>query len=87
MTVSSLNLALAAPEIFLLVMTLIVMLVDLFSAAEKREGRLFFPAKGTEGRIRRKLYLDESLGTPVTDVWTDISRRNCFWRVDNGRRA
>jgi DNA modification methylase len=37
-----------------------------------REGRLFFPAKGTEGRIRRKLYLDESLGTPVSDVWTDI---------------
>ena len=37
-----------------------------------REGRLFFPAKGTEGRIRRKLYLDESPGTPVTDVWADI---------------
>jgi site-specific DNA-methyltransferase (adenine-specific) len=37
-----------------------------------REGRLFFPKKGTAGRIRRKLYLDESLGTPVTDVWTDI---------------
>jgi len=37
-----------------------------------REGRLFFPKKGTEGRIRRKLYLDESLGTPITDVWTDI---------------
>jgi site-specific DNA-methyltransferase (adenine-specific) len=37
-----------------------------------KEGRLFFPAKGTEGRIRRKLYLDESPGTPVTDVWTDI---------------
>ena len=42
MTVSSLNLALAAPEIFLLVMTLIVMIVDLFSSPEKREGRLFF---------------------------------------------
>ena len=37
-----------------------------------REGRLFYPAKGTEGRIRRKLYLDESLGAPVSDVWTDI---------------
>ncbi len=37
-----------------------------------REGRLFFPAKGTTGRIRRKLYLDESPGTPVSDVWSDI---------------
>ena len=37
-----------------------------------REGRLFFPKKGTEGRIRRKLYLDESLGVPVSDVWPDI---------------
>lgn len=36
------------------------------------EGRLFFPAKGTEGRIRRKLYLDESSGAQVSDVWTDI---------------
>ena len=42
MTVSSLNIGLAAPEIFLLVMTLIVMIVDLFSAPEKREERLFF---------------------------------------------
>jgi site-specific DNA-methyltransferase (adenine-specific) len=37
-----------------------------------REGRLFFPAKGTEGRIRRKLYLDESPGVAVSDNWTDI---------------
>ena len=37
-----------------------------------REGRLFFPKKGTAGRIRRKLYLDESLGTPITNVWNDI---------------
>jgi hypothetical protein len=37
-----------------------------------REGKLFFPAKGISGRIRRKLYLEESPGTPVTDVWTDI---------------
>lgn len=36
-----------------------------------REGRLFFPKKGTEERIRRKLYLDESLGSPITDLWTD----------------
>ncbi len=42
MTFSALNLSIAAPEIFLLVMTLIVMVVDLFSAPEKREGRLFF---------------------------------------------
>jgi site-specific DNA-methyltransferase (adenine-specific) len=31
-----------------------------------REGRLFFPAKGTTGRIRRKIYLDESPGSPVS---------------------
>jgi site-specific DNA-methyltransferase (adenine-specific) len=37
-----------------------------------REGKLFFPKKGTAGRIRKKLYLDESPGTPVTDLWTDI---------------
>lgn len=37
-----------------------------------RAGRLFFPAKGTSGRIRRKLYLDESPGVPISDVWTDI---------------
>ena len=42
MTVSSLNLGIAAPEIFLLVMTLVVMIVDLFSAPEKRESRLYF---------------------------------------------
>ncbi len=36
------------------------------------EGRLFFPKKGVSGRIRRKLYLDESPGVPVTDVWSDI---------------
>lgn len=37
-----------------------------------REGRLFFPKKGVTGRIRRKLYLDESPGVPVTDIWSDI---------------
>ena len=41
MTVSSLNLALAGPEILLLVMTLVVMIVDLLSAPEKRESRLY----------------------------------------------
>jgi len=56
MTVSSLNLALAAPEIFLLVMTLIVMIVDLFSAAEKREGRLFFLSIFTLVLVAASLY-------------------------------
>ena len=36
------------------------------------EGRLFFPKKGETGRIRRKLYLDESPGAPISDLWTDI---------------
>jgi site-specific DNA-methyltransferase (adenine-specific) len=36
-----------------------------------KEGRLFFPAK-VDGRLRRKLYLDESPGNPVTDLWSDI---------------
>ena len=36
------------------------------------EERLFFPKKGESGRIRRKLYLDESPGAPISDVWTDI---------------
>jgi site-specific DNA-methyltransferase (adenine-specific) len=40
------------------------------------EGRLYFPPKGQTGRIRRKLYLDESLGVPVTDVWNDIEPIN-----------
>ncbi|HET6246113.1 MAG TPA: DNA methyltransferase [Tepidisphaeraceae bacterium] len=37
-----------------------------------REGRLFFPKKGVTGRIRRKIYLEDSPGVPITDVWTDI---------------
>ena len=44
---SSLNLALATPEIFLLTMTCVVMVVDLFSKAEQREGRLFILSIGT----------------------------------------
>jgi site-specific DNA-methyltransferase (adenine-specific) len=36
-----------------------------------REGRLFFPAKD-EARLRKKIYLDESPGVPVTDVWSDL---------------
>jgi site-specific DNA-methyltransferase (adenine-specific) len=35
-----------------------------------REGRLHFPSKG--GRLRRRDYLDERRGLPLTDVWTDI---------------
>jgi site-specific DNA-methyltransferase (adenine-specific) len=37
-----------------------------------RTGRLFFPAK-RDGRLRRKLYLDESPGVPVSDNWIDIT--------------
>ena len=36
-----------------------------------REGRLFFPQK-KDGRLRRKLYLDDSPGVPVSDNWIDI---------------
>jgi len=36
-----------------------------------QEGRLFFPAK-EEARLRRKIYLDESPGVPITDVWDDL---------------
>jgi hypothetical protein len=35
------------------------------------EGRLYFP-QAKDGRIRLKLYLDESQGTPVGNVWDDI---------------
>lgn len=36
------------------------------------QGRLHYPAKPT-GRLRMKNYLDEALGVPVQDLWTDIS--------------
>ena len=36
-----------------------------------QERRLFFPAK-KDGRLRRKIYLDESPGVPVTDLWDDL---------------
>jgi hypothetical protein len=36
-----------------------------------REGRLIFP-KSKNGRIRRKLYLDELKGKPVQNLWDDI---------------
>ncbi|MER9625075.1 site-specific DNA-methyltransferase [Mesorhizobium sp. M0222] len=36
-----------------------------------RENRPFFPAKD-DARLRKKLYLDESDGVPITDVWDDL---------------
>lgn len=36
-----------------------------------KEGRLLFP-KNKNGRIRRKLYLDELKGKPVQNLWADI---------------
>jgi site-specific DNA-methyltransferase (adenine-specific) len=36
-----------------------------------REGRLFFPKK-EDARLRKKIYLDESLGVPATDFWDDL---------------
>ena len=35
------------------------------------EGRLHFP-KSKQGRIRRKVYLDEMPGVPVGNIWNDI---------------
>jgi site-specific DNA-methyltransferase (adenine-specific) len=35
-----------------------------------REGRLFFPRKD-DARLRKKIYLDESPGVPLTDVWDE----------------
>jgi DNA modification methylase len=37
-----------------------------------KEGRLLFP-KNQEGRIRRKIYLDEMKGKPVQNIWDDIN--------------
>jgi site-specific DNA-methyltransferase (adenine-specific) len=37
-----------------------------------QENRLFFPAK-EDARLRKKLYLDESPGVLVTDVWEDLA--------------
>ncbi len=35
------------------------------------QNRLFFPAK-KDARLRKKIYLDESLGVPLTDIWDDL---------------
>ena len=47
MSFASLNISIAFPEIFLLAMTCVIMLVDLFSADEERAGRLYFLSIGT----------------------------------------
>jgi len=36
-----------------------------------KENRLFFPARD-DARLRKKIYLDESPGVPVADVWDDL---------------
>ncbi len=58
----SLNLALATPEIFLLIMTCVVMVVDLYSPVEKREGRLFFLSIVTLALVAVNVY---SIATPL----------------------
>ncbi|MEO8384041.1 MAG: NADH-quinone oxidoreductase subunit NuoN [Betaproteobacteria bacterium] len=58
----SLNLALATPEIFLLVMTCVVMVVDLYSPVEKREGRLFFLSIVTLALVALSVY---SIASPL----------------------
>jgi DNA modification methylase len=37
-----------------------------------KEGRLLFP-ENKEGRIRRKVFLDELKGKPIQNIWDDIS--------------
>jgi site-specific DNA-methyltransferase (adenine-specific) len=44
--------------------------IDVMRQLDK-EGRLFFPAK-EDARLRRKIYLDESPGVLVSDVWNDL---------------
>ncbi len=56
MTFSSINIALAAPEIFLLVMTCVIMLVDLYSTEEAREGRLYSLSIATLVLVAISLY-------------------------------
>ena len=61
MSPPNLNIALATPEIFLLIMTCVVMVVDLFSEADRREGRLFVLSIGTLVLVAYSLY---GLGDP-----------------------
>jgi DNA modification methylase len=37
-----------------------------------KQGKLYFPPKGTGDRIYRKIYIDEYQGQPVQNLWTDI---------------
>lgn len=37
-----------------------------------KQGKLYFPEKGTGDRIYRKIYEDEYVGQPVQNLWTDI---------------
>lgn len=37
-----------------------------------KEGKLYFPPKGSGDRIYRKIYLDEYVGQPIQNLWTDI---------------
>jgi NADH-quinone oxidoreductase subunit N len=57
-----LNLAVATPEIFLLIMTCVVMVVDLFTKPEDREGRLFILSIGTLVLLAVAVYV---FGDPV----------------------
>ena len=57
------NIALATPEIFLLIMTCVVMVVDLFTKPEQRERRLFILSIGTLVLVAFGLY---GLGNPFS---------------------
>lgn len=37
-----------------------------------RQGKLYFPPKGSGDRIYRKIYEDEYVGQPIQNLWTDI---------------
>jgi len=37
-----------------------------------KEGKLYFPPKEQGERIYRKIYLDEYIGQPIQNLWTDI---------------
>jgi adenine specific DNA methylase Mod len=37
-----------------------------------KEGKLYFPPKGSGDRIYRKIFLDEYEGQPVQNLWTDV---------------
>ncbi|MGD0036485.1 MAG: site-specific DNA-methyltransferase [Bacteroidota bacterium] len=39
----------------------------------EKEKRLFYPSS-KEGALRLKMYLDESSGVPVQDLWTDVKK-------------